>query len=218
MRNYKIQFAYLITLLLYLATASISSAFMFVSFDRSYTLNGDAFDDPLAYAGISIGYYMFGGTSPIFDTITIRPENEGQTYRISSPLDDPDFDGFTALFTDGISESINFSIAWPEGGRSGEGFSESVLFSGLALDGVGYQIDEYAITVNNLSLDVPSNTYAFEYSFQAYGTPVPEPGTLGLLALGVLTLCVPVRKKDSITRKHNDESPTIITPTVAQGK
>ena len=194
MKSYKSQFTYLITLLLYLVLAPVAGAFMFVSFDRSYTLNGDAFDDPTAFVGIRIGYFMLGATSPLFDTLTIRPENEGQTYSISSLLDDPDYDGFTALFTNGQSDPLGFAIMYPEGGSSGQGFGESVLFSGAVPDAVGYQIDGYAVTVNRLSLDEPSNTYAFDYSFQAYGTPIPEPSTTALLLSGILALCLPARK------------------------
>ena len=187
-------YVYFTALLLYMVSATVSRASMLVSFDRSYSLNSDAFDDPLAFVGIRIGYFMFGATSPLFDTLTIRPENEGQTYSISSLLDDPDYDGFTALFTNGQSEQLGFSIIYPQGGSSGQGISESGLFSGTAPDAIGYQIESYAITVSRLSLDEPSNTYTFDYSFQAYGTPIPEPGTLTLLSLGALTFCIPARK------------------------
>ena len=176
-----------LTIIIFAIFSQRGHAFQVVSWDNSSTFGGSGTLDEM---WISIGYAQLHSTLyPLFDSIALKPDNVGQTFSIASAVDDPDFDAFTALLTDGNSQNL---IVWgrDSGGGGGHILPESTWFSGVSQDAFGYRIDQYDLTINELSITTLNNYTDFyvNYTLQVYGTPIPEPATGSLLILGALTL------------------------------
>lgn len=108
----------MVPIFIFLFSSHCAKAVQVVSFDN----------DTGMYVGgdwnemhIAIGYGLSGRDySPIFDSILLSPASVGQTFSIASLTDDPDFDTFSAMFTDGVTQGIAFD-AWVDSG-SGSGW------------------------------------------------------------------------------------------------
>ena len=189
-------------ILSFLSATQSAKALQVVSFDNDTWVDvGGSWNE----MHIAIGYGLSARDyAPLFDSIILSPSSVGQTYSISSLLDDPDFDAFSTMFTDGVTQTIAFD-AWVDNGFGGGwGGAESQLFSGTTPDAVGYVIERYDVIINELTMTpIEWGTHcAFNYTFQAYGSPIPEPATSALLFLGALPLTARVRKGRSL--KRND--------------
>ena len=174
-------------------------ALQVVSFDRdiAFGASGDWTE-----ISVFIGYGRIGEVSSIFDSVILSTSSIGHTFSIESVLDDPDFVSFSTLFTDGVSERIMFGVQY-QGGGVGTFRSESDLFSGTAPDAVGYEIERYDLILNGLTF-ISSGSFTdctIDYTFQAYGSPIPEPTTSVLLTLGALPLAGRILRRRSSKRE-----------------
>ncbi len=111
---------------------------------------------------------------------------------VGSSLDDPDFDVYAEFLTDGVYELLFFFS--PELGAINGGFEEEFLQVHVApfshVDLVGYRIDRIDQCV---TYDVTDIGLHVDGRFEFYGSVIPCPPTLLLLAVGSFTLVRRVR-------------------------
>ena len=140
---------------------------------------------------------------PLFDGLALTNGVAGQTFVISSDADDPDFSSLSAYFTDGINQDITFMSTMPSGNPGGGVYGpQSNFFTTLpGPDAIGYGIDYYELVVHTLSISSPADdpnndgnwtSSSYNFTINIYGTAVPEPSTLALLAL---PLCMILRSR-----------------------
>jgi hypothetical protein len=135
-----------------------------------------------------IAFGNLSGGSP-FSTIfsmSLGTNDAGGTF-FANAMNEPGFADFAAGLTDGINGIIRF-----QDGRPGafQDWSEQGFLgrSAAAPDLAGHDITQIGFRVNNFFdyFDVQENRYfrTLDYSLDFYITPVPEPSTWALLALG----------------------------------
>lgn len=129
---------------------------------------------------------------PLFDGITFDDTDSGQTFSITSDADDPDFSGLVAYLSDGIDQGIGVGDALPAsllflGPNYIQQQSSLFLTPGTDVAGL-YTITEFELVISDLNIvpDVPGNrtSATYSYTFNIYGTAVPEPSTLLMLGIG----------------------------------
>ena len=113
----------------------------------------------------------------------------------------PDFSEFAELATNGVADHFTPFTLWPNGAGGGAGGSEVHLFNQFFAspddppDLAGNTLDLVRLVVQFIDFDpfvFPTGeqglivTRVIKYEF--YGTPIPEPGTLGLLAVGAVVV------------------------------
>ena len=102
-----------------------------------------------------------------------------------APSINPDFDAFASLISDGIDDSLIVFWNWEDGGGfGGNGALESQMF-GLDSDLVGNVLELVRLTVHEVSLDPVGGdmvSVRTRVTYDFLGSPIPEPGTLLLLA------------------------------------
>jgi hypothetical protein len=112
----------------------------------------------------------------------VTQTNIGNTI-LSNRLNDPEFDGFAALATNGIDDHFrNYWNGHIWGHYESNYFNNPnnhPLYKSLTLNGIdleGYHIDSIGLTIESYNL----------YTYSFYGTLIPEPAALVLLGLGGL--------------------------------
>lgn len=102
-----------------------------------------------------------------------------------TPSINPEFDAFASFIADGIDDSLIVFWRWEDdGGFGGNGALESEMF-GLDPDLVGNVLELVRLTVHEVSLEplgVDLLSIRTRVTYDFLGSPVPEPGTLLLLA------------------------------------
>ncbi len=117
---------------------------------------------------------------------------------------DPNFDTFVAGLTNGVDDFISVLVEWPDQGGGGGGATESSWGFGSP-DLFGYEIDLILLTVHDVQIDpwMQDGFYAeVDLTYEFYGSLIPEPTTLTLLAVGVVGI---LRRR---SRFCNDEPVT----------
>jgi hypothetical protein len=109
---------------------------------------------------------------------------------------DPLFQPFADLLTNGVDDSINLVSVWGKMIQAGiRGDSESFFFGrdttiGQPPDFFGYRLDWIRLEITDVHIDPfvvkeqEGLIATFDFTYEFYGSPVPEPGTCALLALG----------------------------------
>ena len=121
--------------------------------------------------------------------MTIATNDVGRTF-FANAMNEPRFSGFVGGLTDGANGYLRFQDG-DTGSWRGQ-CVQSVLGRPLASpDLAGYNITQIGFRVNNFQdgYDPEFNIYTrrLDYSLDFYVTPVPEPSTWALLALGGAT-------------------------------
>jgi hypothetical protein len=132
----------------------------------------------------------------IFPNVQWTVADVGSTVTITA-FNDPGFDSFTAMLTDGVQEWIAFgryshpafNLVFSSDDETLDVWGQDPINGPKDLQ--GYQIDSYSITLNSLSIsnDAVAGTanYTVDYTFTANGEAVPEPSSLGMfLAVGLI--------------------------------
>ena len=130
-------------------------------------------------------------------SMTISTNDAGRTF-FATTLNEPGFGGFGAGLTDGANGYIRFQDLLSS---AGWGFATEAGFLGRSPatpDFAGYNITQIGFHVSNYydCFDTGENRYfnQLDYSLDFYLTPVPEPSTWALLALGGATALLLRRK------------------------
>lgn len=121
-----------------------------------------------------------------------------------SALDTAEFALFADLATNGVNDKYLLYTFWPGGIGSAQGGFESRLFGrepalGELPDLFGFELDLVRISVRNVDFEpwpMPDPTgfeVTYDLTYEFYGTPIPEPGTLLLLVSGGMI---------KLTRRH----------------
>ncbi len=132
----------------------------------------------------------------LFEGLSFTPSDVGQTF-IASSASDPDFDAFTALFTDGIQSYF----MWDDDG-SGNLLPEVSFFptfppSNNGVDLGGFQIDYLALRFDSLEFFSPGTDpngngiwtdYNYVATLSVYGQPVTVPEPSSFTTFGILVL------------------------------
>lgn len=109
---------------------------------------------------------------------------------------DSGFSGFADLATNGIDDWLVDLILFPDGGGSGGGAPESVRL-GTSPDLIGYQLDVVRLIVHDVTIEpwspkdspeLDGTRVLAHLTYEFYGTVIPEPATLSLLAAGAAYL------------------------------
>ncbi len=107
-----------------------------------------------------------------------------------TPSNSPAFSEFAALVSDGQDDFI-VSLGYAEGcGGGGPGFMESEMLGG-APDLAGWQLESVRLIVHDITVEAydppcdcgPGTRFDANITWEFWGTPVPEPGMLGLLGV-----------------------------------
>jgi len=149
------------------------------------------------------GYTEPIGGAWLFEDIDFNISAAGQTFSVTSVADDPDFEGFASLLTNGIDEVIwlgymgdrdNIASA---GGQ--KGVQESQVFSGtdVGTDFPGWVIQNVSLTFNQIYLDPDNvNKLVLNFTVDIYAGPPPleaeidiDPDTLNLNSKGKWITC-----------------------------
>ena len=113
----------------------------------------------------------------------------------------PKFTELTSTITNGIEDQVLISTRWRDGGMGGIIYRESLFFwpesSPLAVvDLIGYKLTKIRLLVEDFlvsELTLPSGSVALEHqaelTYEFFGTPVPDIGTIWLLVAGVGIVC-----------------------------
>lgn len=201
MKNYRRMWATLAVVCM--GWASLSRADLIATFNST----------DIGQAGVGIFSnvsFMVAGNGPgseiysLFDGLALTNGDAGNTFIISSDADDPDFSALSAYFTDGINQDITFLSSMPSGNPGGGVYGpQSNFFTTLpGPDAIGYGIDYYELVVHTLSISSPADdpnndgnwtSSSYNFTINIYGTVVPEPGTLALVALPLFLFLIPRR-------------------------
>lgn len=112
-----------------------------------------------------------------------------------SAFDTTDFLRFADIATNGVNDRYLQYTLWPSGTGSAQGGFESRLFGrepalGELADLSGYQLDLVRLSVRNVHFEpwpMPDPTgfqVTYDLTYEFYGTPIPEVGTLVFLVSG----------------------------------
>jgi hypothetical protein len=140
----------------------------------------------------------------IFDTVRFNIADVGKTVRLL-PSDDPDFAGFVAMLTNGVSDAAlvstktfaeaDFSSSLEASSQDVRGNGEVALFSidglsdlrGYQIDSISERLDSLTITDNVVPLPSAPNIVGREFDGQVTltieGSATPEPGSAAMLVL-----------------------------------
>ncbi|MCH7885027.1 MAG: PEP-CTERM sorting domain-containing protein [Planctomycetes bacterium] len=139
----------------------------------------------------------------IFEDFVLEGDYPVTIHNTVSSVNDPDFDRFADFLTDGISQ-LMWTGAWTANNRwgfaGGSGGPEPLILDArvplFGPDLIGYEID---YIVQNLTVNLESPGRDFNDNgvwtdfhvdgvYEFWGSPIPEPATLLLLALGSVAL------------------------------
>jgi hypothetical protein len=158
--------------------------------------------DPSVHIPFGIRTFSsFHPTSPIFENYLFTSGDVGAAFSADA-VSDPDFPSLASFLTNGRDDEIGFSVfkfdavGFP---GIGEGISESIFFRGLepvrlGPDLIGYHISRINLMIENLSFspfpDPAGGTGTtffaeFKFSFEGTSAPIPEPGTVALVTIGL---------------------------------
>ena len=141
---------------------------------------------------------------PIFDELTLTRNNVGHLYTFTQ-ANDPDFNSMVAILTDGVAETVGYSLNLvPGGGGQGHWALESRFFSqlpvgGNGIDFRGFKIDSIALRLDLLDISSPGTNpngdgiwtdCSYSGQISVNYEPVPEPATTVLIAILALLLGV----------------------------
>lgn len=125
---------------------------------------------------------------------------------------DEAFDDFALFATDGIEDNFTIFDLFPSGSGGGTPPSpESVLF-GVSPDLVGNELQLVRLIVHEVSFEpwVPDPVqypeiegflYSADLTYEFYGTPIPEPTTLIVLACGLVIITSVVEAPSAVMRR-----------------
>ncbi len=120
----------------------------------------------------------------------LSTNDTGRTF-FTDALSEPGFAGFVAGLTDGANGYIRFEDE-SVGGWTGASEQQFLGRSSLAPDLAGYNITQIGFRVHTFvdgyDPEGDDHTRLLTYSLDFYGSPVPEPSTYALLALGAAAL------------------------------
>lgn len=122
------------------------------------------------------------------------PDNDSGNFDFTS-VNSNEFLQLSFIVTNGVDDDLGFLIRTPDGNLGG-GHSGTESSFGLGTpDLVGNQIDFIRLVVHDLSIQPFMSPFAGEgiqwdahITWEFWGTPIPEPATVCLLALGALIL------------------------------
>jgi hypothetical protein len=145
-------------------------------------------------------FYVVDGqvveSSILFEDFSLPPDHPVSISDTVSVHNEPDFETFATLLTDGIDESIIIG-AWDDthglvgGGGGPESFDLELLVPGFGPDLVGYTIDHIT---QILTVDIQSpgsdpfgdgswTDWSASGRYEFYGAAIPEPDSMGLVML-----------------------------------
>jgi len=126
------------------------------------------------------GYTEPIGGAWLFENIDFDITAAGQTFSVTSVADDPDFEGFASLLTNGTDDVIWFGYIGDRdnlasaGGQ--KGVQESQVFSGtdVGTDFPGWVIQSVSLTFNQIYLDPDNvNKLVLDFTIDIYASPPP---------------------------------------------
>lgn len=125
------------------------------------------------------------------------------------------FSSFAGLLTNGVDDEIVFITMWPESGQVGIlGAPESFFFErsfGEPPDLVGFTLDSIRLQIRDVSIesftvrDQDGLRAIFDYRYEFYGTPIPEPSTFVIAATGMLMMLRSLRRSDRADEELCDD-------------
>ncbi|GMU35167.1 MAG: hypothetical protein AMXMBFR20_30390 [Planctomycetia bacterium] len=127
-----------------------------------------------------------------------------------TPENSEAFSEFAALVSDGHDDFI-ISLGYAEecGGGGGPGFMESEMLGG-APDLAGWQLESVRLVVHNMNVEAydppcdcgPATRFDADMTWEFWGTPVPEPRTIGFLSfVGMILLRRCRRARDGFAHR-----------------
>lgn len=195
----------LIVVFALLSSAATASAgpVLLASFGGSVGSGSTGLTDPRVRVGLLVTASSDTGTSIstndiLFSTNFLHGGESGE-YWFNAETN-PQVTEFNNLLTNGNDDRINLFTGWPELERAGiRGDRESFYFErdvkiGESPDLVGFQLVSIRLVISDLRIeplvvrDQEELIARFSYGYEFYGTPIPEPGTCVLVAIGSLAL------------------------------
>lgn len=146
------------------------------------------------------------GGAWLFENIDFDITSEGQTFLVTLVADDPDFEGFANLLTNGTDEVIWFGYMGDRdniasaGGQ--KGVQESLVFSGtdVGTDFPGWVIQSVSLTFNQIYLDPANvNKLVLDFTIDIYAGPPNQPPVVNSVAANPAQLWPPNGKPVSVT-------------------
>ena len=140
-------------------------------------------------------YVPFGlPTAAVFESLVLSEGDVGSTFTATS-ASDPGFDGFVDEITDGHDGTV-WLIHHAGAGGAGSGNKESLVFGSAGNpDLIAYDISSIDLHLDAMTLTPGGNPpdwtdydYTVTVTFHGERTVIPEPASLGLLAVGALGL------------------------------
>ncbi len=124
------------------------------------------------------GYTEPIGGAWLFEDIDFDITAAEQTFSVASVADDPDFEGFASLLTNGIDEVIWFGYMGDRESIAGaggqKGVQESDIFTGtdVGTDYPGWVIQRISLTFNQIYLDpANANKLVLDFTVDIYASP-----------------------------------------------
>jgi hypothetical protein len=159
--------------------------------------------DPRAQLGLLVT--PFGDTGEgvsldniLFSTGFLRDGESGEYWFDADTI--PKVAEFGEVLTNGTNDLMGILTVWAESVHVGiRGDSESFFLGrdtsvGELPDFVGFRLDSIRLIVRDVTIEPfvvreqEGLLARFDFSYEFYGSPIPEPGTCGLLAIGSLAL------------------------------
>ncbi|HYO25368.1 MAG TPA: hypothetical protein VEQ85_10515 [Lacipirellulaceae bacterium] len=145
----------------------------------------------------------FSPTNPVtlFNDVTITPASVGQVFEATA-ASDPAFHAAVARLTDSLNQNVRLLFAEASSGRAEQrGWSESSFFgksasqipdlAGSIIEAIRLRVDTFTLLppapISPLAVTGPA--VLLSLTFTVVGPAVPEPGALGVCALGMAILC-----------------------------
>lgn len=150
-------------------------------------------------------------TNTLFSGLTIVQSDSGKSF-VASSTTDSQFDGFAALLTDGTDGNVGGGVILgtvyvsPLIGGNSESSFFTLPAGSNGIDFQGFTIDHIDFLVNSVSINSPGSNpnedgvwtdYNLSGVFQVFGeqiVAVPEPSSIGLVALGTMALVIRRRR------------------------